>query len=107
MSPGDGMVTEKEAETILVNAKEAETILVSAKKEEKGAAEGTRTPAYSLASCRTTPILRPLRFSFPIYSTGARERQAGQHSCPIQPRRTVGTALIELGDASRAHDRRT
>ena len=27
--------------------------------EETGAAEGTRTPACSLASCRTTPILRP------------------------------------------------
>src|SRR2546426_10580932 len=29
-------------------------------KTKNGAAEGTRTPAYSLASCRTTPILRPL-----------------------------------------------
>jgi hypothetical protein len=27
--------------------------------QKNGAAEGTRTPACSLASCRTTPILRP------------------------------------------------
>jgi hypothetical protein len=47
--------------------------------DASGAAEGTRTPAYSLASCRTTPILRPLIPAYDfctIYSTGFARRQA-------------------------------
>jgi hypothetical protein len=86
-----------------------------------GAAEGTRTPAYSLASCRTTPILRPLRSVLRqrktqfFYSTalrrgqeraGVRRANHGRTSSHSMRDRREKRGLVNFDDARRLDDRR-
>lgn len=84
---------------------------------DNGAAEGTRTPAYSLASCRTTPILRPPKrgtHSNSFITCRLTGRQ-GQEDTPAQRCNErvergppAGRAfLVDFQDARRLHNRRS